>query len=219
MKQYIDNSIDTDLKKTETLNWLPFIGKDYFLNEQKILIIGESHYVPIGENPEFYLRDTWTREFILKEGLQIKPLYTSEIKNNLIREVEKTIVGEKNSAFWNSVAYFNLIQRLLPTIKGQDRPKYIDFVEGLRNLKIVIPLLKPDWILFCGVESSKHFKNVLNDDEFNINELNIPDYKINGCYPKSFTLETNNRTVNCYFVKHPSKAYSYEKWRDFIFQK
>lgn len=218
MKQHLDTSLDAIFANEKSLQWLPFIGKEYLTSFHKVIIIGESHYVPKDEDPEFYLRNTWTREFILKDGLQIKPWNSSERKNNLIREVERTLVGEEQNTFWNTVAYFNLIQRLLPSIKGQDRPTYEDIVEGLKTFKKVFPVLNPDFILFCGVEAGKHFKNLLHDEKFQICEFDNPNYKINGCFPKSFTIETSEKIVNCYFVKHPSMAYSFDKWRNFIFK-
>ena len=170
MDKYLDISLDEKFTKINSFTWLPFIGKEYFTSENKTLILGESHYVPLDEDPEFYLDKTWTRQFILKEGLQIKPWNQSEKKNNLIREIEKTLIGRLNNDFWQNVAYFNLIQRLLPSINGQDRPTYIDIKNGLELFKNIINLFNPDKIIFCGIEASKHFKHLLNDENFQIDE-------------------------------------------------
>lgn len=91
MNEFIDTTLDDKFLNIESLQWLPFIGKDYFQAKTKTLIIGESHYVPINEDPDFYNDITWTRQFILKEGLQIEPWNISKTKNNLVREVEKLL--------------------------------------------------------------------------------------------------------------------------------
>ena len=37
-------SFDLELKKISGLTWLPWIGEQYENNEQRILLVGESHY-------------------------------------------------------------------------------------------------------------------------------------------------------------------------------
>ncbi len=219
MIEYIDSSLDEEFKRIDSLTWWPFIGQKYFHVKFKTLVVGESHYVPVGEDPDFYNDKTWTRHFILKEGLQIKPWNKSESKNNLVRNIERTLDGRLNNDFWENVAYFNLIQRLLPSIKGQDRPTYEDIKNGLNTFKEVIRLVNPDKIVFCGTEAAKYFKNLISDGEFRIDEFKCPKSKINGAYPKSFNLKFNEKNCICYFIKHPSKYYSADRWREFIFEK
>lgn len=218
MKEYIDNKLDYKFQKIDSLKWLPFVGKKYFDEKIKTLVIGESHYVPLNEKPEFYNDISWTRQFILKEGLQIKPWNRSTSKNNLIREIEKTLTGEIRSEYWNNLSYFNLIQRLLPSIKNQDRPTYEDIKNGLLTFKETVGILDPDIIIFSGMEASKHFQNLLNDTNFQIEKFKFLDTKINRTYPKSFNLIFNGKKRICYFIKHPSTYYSANKWREFIIE-
>ena len=219
MREYVDTTLDKMFDDIDSLNWLPFIGKQYFNEKIKTLIVGESHYVPIDEDPNLYLDNTWTRQFILKEGLQIKPWNQSDHKNNLVREIEKTLEGGLNNDLWNRVSYFNLIQRLLPTISVKDRPTYYDIKNGLIAFKKTVGLFDPDRIIFCGTEAAKHFHNLLNDENFRIEKLNSKETKINGAYPKSFALEFKGKKRICYFIKHPSVAYSAKLWREFILEK
>ena len=216
MKEYLDVTLDNEFQKIDTLNWLPFIGKKYFSTKDRTLIVGESHYVPIGEEPKGYSHDTWTREFILKDGLQLKPWYQGSTKNKLIREVEKTLCKEENNSIWNELAYFNLIQQLLPSRKG--RPTRKDIVEGLVNFRNVFGLLDPSIIIFCGVEASKHFYNSLNNEDFKIEKVELECGKINGTYPKKFKLLYDNKMRMCFFIKHPSGPYPYssDKWARII---
>ncbi len=219
MINHIETILDEKFKTLKLLNWLPFIGKDYFTQKNKILIIGESHYVPKGESTECYNDINWTRHFILKEGLQLYPWFKGETKNNLIREVEKTINNKIDNEFWNQVTFFNLIQRLLESKEKNNRPTYEDIKNGLYFFKSIVDFLNPDTIVFCGLEASKHFVNLLNDNEFKIEELNFPKEKINNSYPKSFQVIYNGKKCSCFFIKHPSSFYSSELWREFIFKK
>lgn len=36
---------DENFNKIDGLNWLPWVGKEYFDSERRILIVGESHYL------------------------------------------------------------------------------------------------------------------------------------------------------------------------------
>ena len=217
MKNQLDMSLDEKLLAILSLSWLPFVGKNYLKSDQKILIVGESHYVPEDDDEEFYARKEWTREYILKEGLELEPWYMGTAKNALTREIEKTISGGLDKETWNNVAFFNLIQRLLSSINKVDRPTYNDIIDGLKAFKEVVPILDPDMIIFCGVEAGKHFEQIHHDPDFKIEEIDLPKVKINGAYPRQYDLTFNNKTRRCTFVKHPSMGYSVEEWRPIIF--
>jgi len=215
--EIIDKSLDTQFEKLSILTWKPFIGKNYNQMTPKILIIGESHYVPEDENFVDYEQPNWTREFILKEGLQQKPWYNESKKNNLIREVEKTLLAlEKidnisSIKLWNNISYYNFIQRLMTSL--DKRPTYEDIINGWKTFSKVYDILQPDIIIFCGKESSKHLVNFNNTNkEFDITPLETTLEKINRTYPKSFILERNGNSTSCLFIKHPSMMYSWEPW-------
>lgn len=215
--EIIDISLDIQFGQLKSLTWKPYIGKNYNFTSPKILVIGESHYVPDGEDFNDYQQSNWTREFILKEGLQQKPFYSESKKNNLIREVEKTLlalekVDSANSMkLWNNISYYNFIQRLMTSL--DKRPTYEDIINGWKTFSKVYDILQPDIILFCGIESSKHLVNFNNTNkEFDITPLDTTFDKINRTYPKSFILQRNGNSTNCLFIKHPSMMYSWEPW-------
>ena len=212
----VDFVLDSDFNRITDLKWLPFVGKEYFNQLDRLLIVGESHYLPVDEDEALYLRKEWTREFIYKEGLQIQPYYINTSKNKLISNVEKTINIFDPNFSWDNACYFNLIQRLLPSIQGKDRPVYHDYIFGLRVFSKLLPLLKPKMVLFCGIEASKHIKGVFEGEKIQINDIYTPDEKINGSYPKVFEIKQDNIDCKVYFVRHPSRYYSSEKWGHFI---
>lgn len=217
MKEYLNTALDEKFNEIDSLTWLPFIGRDYFNEKNKTIIIGESHYVPDGEDPELYEDKTWTRHFVLKEGLQIKPWNLSDFKNPLIRNIEKVLGVEGSHETWNKMAYFNLIQRLLPSM--DDRPDDEDIKVGLNTFKKVVRLLDSDRIIFCGVKAAKYFQNLLHDESFQIEQFKFETNLIDGAYPKSFLLEFGGKKRFCYFIRHPSGShggFSPAKWKKFI---
>ena len=218
MKNHMDMSLETQFKNIDTLTWLPFIGKNYFASKRKILVVGESHYIPKDDDAEYYQNETWTREFILKEGMAAKPWYQETAKNALTREIEKTITGGLDSNIWNELAFFNLIQRLLDSREIEDRPTYDDVSFGLKNFKKVVAHLDPDLLIFCGVKAANHFHELHEDGVFEITPIDLPKVKLNGAYPRQFDLTYAGKTRRCTFVKHPSKGISAEKWAEIIFR-
>ena len=70
MKNNYDDKFDDQFRSIQGLHWLPWIGKDYLKvpPEKKLLIVGESHYVPKGDDPEDYDDDLWTRRLIGNDG-------------------------------------------------------------------------------------------------------------------------------------------------------
>lgn len=212
--EYIDMKYDEEFKSNTKLTWFPFVGKNYETSNPKWLIVGESHYLPTDEEESSYIHKEWTREFILKDGIRIAPWYDNEVKNNLTREIEKTLFNKLDSSCWNFLAYYNLIQRLLPNIAM--RPTYGDIVEGLNTFTEVITILKPNKVVFCGVEAGKHFEFVLKQKGIEVFPIELDSNKINGTYPKRFDIKLNDLTICCLFIKHPSMGYTAELWRKYI---
>lgn len=221
LSNFIDSRYDEDFSKIEELIWKPFIGKNYNNLDSKILIVGESHYVPDNEDSNGYEDEGWTRMFIAKEGLQEYPWYSGTQKNNLVREIEKTIVGTENFSkevgrkFWNSVSYYNFVQRLLTS--RDNRPTYNDLISGWEVNFQVCKILQPDIIIFCGVESSKHF-SFMNDKflAFESSIIEITNEKINRTYPRAFNLEHDGKKTVCLFIKHPSAGYTWRPWSNIL---
>lgn len=216
--EYIDFKFDAHFDSIASLTWLPFVGKKYDESSPKWLVVGESHFVPQNEDESLYLNKEWTREYILKDGLQVPPWHNNEVKNNLTREIEKTLFNKLDNTIWSSLAYYNLIQRLLTSRSKDDRPNYPDIVKGLKNFIEVVSILKPNRVVFCGVEAGKHFEYILNENQIEVQSVIVEHVKINGTYPKRFDININGQIIKCIFIKHPSMGYSAEKWRKYILE-
>jgi len=228
MNPFLEDKFDDRFKALQNqLHWLPWVGKDYLKCPlgKKLLIVGESHYVPLNENAEDgYNDETWTRMFILKEGLKQSPWYSGNPISPLINNTEKVIFWDDNEAtdefkrkLWSSVAYFNIIQRLL---NSKDfRPSKEDWQLGWRVFLIVVEILLPDIVLFCGVEASNQrdaFDSALLD--YNYNNDGIKRYtKIGNTYPRTTTISHDEKNLPLIFIKHPSMNPPIHSWAEFIF--
>jgi hypothetical protein len=224
MSYYIDSSFDAKFRGINSLHWLPWVGKDYSKAPQgkRLLIVGESHYVPKGEKPEDgYNKETWTREFIGKEGLRLPPWYVGAPTNPLIRNTERTLfdckdpTDESRERLWRSSAFFNLVQKLLLSREGEHRPGDNEFDEGWGVFFNLIDIIKPDLCLMLGKRScgrlGYYLANVktewlaLQDSEFNQKE-------------KTIHLSRNGDKLRLIFIRHPSSYFSWSKWATYVVQ-
>jgi len=226
MEKYLNESLDDQFQQIENLSWLPWIGVNYMNLPvgKRLLIVGESHYVPDGENDEgnitTYTDINWTREFILKEGLYN---YGNDASNPLIVNLEKTIFNKKPNLddkikLWSNVAFFNITQTLLDSIKN--RPDHEMKIVGRNAFFQLVKLLKPDICLFGGVAFSDYVAakyEVIENINYELIEFK-KSQKISKTYPRSATLSNKeNHKLTFVFVKHPSKYYSWDIWAEFVY--
>lgn len=228
MNPFLEDKFDETFKEYQNqLHWLPWVGKNYLqcpLNK-KLLIVGESHYVPVNENTEDgYDAETWTRIFILKEGLKQVPWYCGNKINPLIKNTEKVIFWDDDEAtdefkqkLWSSVVYFNIIQRLL---NSRDlRPSEKDWDLGWEVFFRVVEIICPDIILFCGVEASNQisaFNKALLGFDFLSDGIKRHE-KIGSTFPRTTRIFHNEKTIPLIFIKHPSKCFPVHYWAEFLF--
>lgn len=218
----IDNQFDDQFKKIQSLNWLPWVGKNYTKQPagKKLLIVGESHYVPLGEDPDdVYSHMDWTRKFVSKEGLKLTSLYTGNAINPLVCNTERAIFNEKcptdenKKNLWYSVAFYNLIQRLLTSINTEDRPTEKDFLTGWEVFLKVIDILNPNICLVLGKAGfgllGHYLKNNPTDWSIRV--------EIHGQEKIAF-LSKNEREIKLIFIRHPSQYFSWTKWAEIINQ-
>jgi hypothetical protein len=201
-------TFDSDFDKLEMLKWYPWIGENYERN--KILIIGESHY----EDGEFWQlgnKET-TRIITQKRFDDINGKWT------LHRNVEKTILNktditlEERTELWNSVAYWNLVQRLLGSRNTTDRPNFEDFDLGWKLFFQIYEILEPKYCLVLGKASFGALGNYLTNCQ---TEWKIIKSELN---PNEKILKLNNgkQEIKLLFINHPSGSlgFNYQKWAE-----
>lgn len=195
MDKYLETKFDSRFREIANLQWLPYVGKDYTLvpENQQLLIVGESHYVPIDEEPSFYEDETWSRQFILIAGLKNPGWFKDHTINPLVRNIEKailnnnTITNENKKKIWESSSYFNLVQALLSS--RQKRPNLDNFKQGWDVFFKIITILKPRHALFCGVGGANNdlFIEAAQKNGFTTKRIVVRE-KIGSAYPRAASI-------------------------------
>lgn len=185
-------------------NWEPFIGRDYYAAEQKALFIGESFYCSsAGFDPNIAQRnfpELMVREKFIKEGDQAK----FHINTNKLLEFES------DPTKWESHAFMNIIPRPMNNVK--DRPIDIDWRNGWDYVNTTVSEIKPDIIVFLGVDAAKFIKAYCDRELLKFNGVEKINSKIGLAYPRKAVF----KTVNTLFVAHPAKMTRFDKWRNFL---
>ena len=130
------------------------------------------------------------------------------------RKFERSLVGhdtdvEDSKRIWNSVAFYNYIQRAM-TKARTDPPTPEDFEVSKEAFYEVLEELQPDLIIAWGV--TRMYDNLPSEgreagpDKF-VDEYHVP----NGYY----TLRNGHR-VRIIFVYNPSAGYSWDWWHKVI---
>jgi hypothetical protein len=227
MEYSIDQKFDSDFNKIENLMWLPFVGNTFTQSSKgsKLLIVGESHYLPDQKTSWYHSvkEMEFTRQFMLKQLIN-ENNDMEKILLNLQRTFfinEPTVIQKLK--FWNSLSYYNFIQRPLESISKKHRPLESDYIIGWNTFFPVVEILKPNFCLFCGksfvtfngamIESMKrnNYDCIRHDDSF----------KSSGIKGVKIEFQKMDERIISLFILHPtSYMYSYKpsEWNDYIFK-
>ena len=116
--------------------------------------------------------------------------------------------------FWHKIAFYNFIQRAMLKNKEteeNERPSKMDYQIAWEVFFDVVKVIKPENCLFFGVSMVEGFNLAANKMGLKDTYIQYGD-KINGAYFKYSKITINNKNVNLYFIKHPSKYFSADKW-------
>lgn len=213
-------SFDTDSYfkslEQEGLKYYPWIGSKFNTANKKLLIVGESVYN--WENEEEKRKEAFlalnkfdfSRIVAFDHGI-----HNTAPQKYFARNIEKLIRGKKiteksdHIEFWENIAFHELVQRPMESI--HERPKKSDYEVGAKLLNKIIEKLEIETCIFLGTDWKKFaaIENELNDFE------SLHFEKINNAYPKVIQLK-NKFNSKIFFVKHPSKFFSWDKWNQFI---
>ena len=180
-----------DLKTDEVfidgLKWLPWIGEYYWdvAPEQRLLIIGESHY---GEH-EKHERTTFTRE-VIEERIGGEHYRTTFFRNLYLALFRKAQFDVKS--FWNHVCFYNFIQRPMLLEAGvRGRPTSKDYKDGANCFFRLIEALRPTTCLFVGVEAAKYLATASLTSSYKLIEI-IADGKVGRTSPRRGKLKASD---------------------------
>lgn len=236
-KEVLDTSFDVRFRENEKLTWLPWIGKKY--ENTRVLVVAESHYTNkateelVQSDIAAYMNDPWSTREIVAEyplmGLSANWRNNGNRRNNpTFDNITRILVGdallgaedgEKRKRLWSCIAYMNFIQRPMRYLKDseKERPTINDREIGWKALSTVLRVLKPGICIFAGLEASKDFNWYVKEVGINAGELNWGTEKINSATPRSAKIDINGTAVDCKFIKHPSKFFSWGRWSEFVF--
>lgn len=206
--------MEEEFKKINNLKWLPFIGEKYEITiENRMLIVGESHYYDDKEGSKSKVEDTnWTRTMIEENAID-----EVDWKTKIIPNFHKAMFKEDSfskECFWNLAAYYNFIQRPMHTIK--DRPSSEDFIKGWNTFFDLIKLAKPKICVFIGVSASDYLESAIQSTEWISDKLKNGK-PINGTYGRSVVLkDTDNNEIKLIFIKHTSMFFSWISWNNYL---
>lgn len=170
---------DKDLLNIKDMKYLPWIGVNYFQQDRRILVIGESIYN--------YNTDTSTdakqaeilrrlnhmyqvRAIVKEHGLNflcgehgVPDKKKSPVKNfGKIYYNKPYLTDDEKLAIWKNIAFHEFIQT--PLISRNDRQdvnkKNVQL--GFEVIKEMIKILGPDYIIFSGVSCLEHLKDNLD---------------------------------------------------------
>ncbi|KIA89575.1 hypothetical protein [Kaistella jeonii] len=222
MTSNINISQDQNFKKIQNLKWLPWIGKDYFAQDKRLLIIAESQYAQ-GETKEQYEKDlalvnsaNFTRNAV--QQTQIENYYKHLALDNFLKAMfgNATINKEK---LWQNLAFYNFVQRTMDysNFNGNktEQPTNTDFDEGWKVFAEIIKILKPTDCVFIGVTGATSFERMM--DSLNIQRTErIYHNKINSAKPATSSVTIDGLKTNISFIKHSSAYFSPESWHPFL---
>ena len=195
----------------------PWVGEDYKTGGifgKKILVLGEAHVCggcdACGkvENAEECADFT--------SANCVEALLSREIApwTGAFHKFERSLVDHdtdlaESREIWNSVAFYNYIQRAMD--ESRKSPEWVDFRNSEEAFFEVLDELKPDLIIVWGV--TRMYDNLPGGDRWREGTaLEIDDYNVkNGYYRLS-----NGKETRVLWVYHPSAGYSWDWWHKVI---
>lgn len=182
---YFDPELASSSHFTLYPNLLPWVGAGYRRAELKILLLGESHYLPQGVT---YHHDAhaWYSGLEIPSAEDLKWMTTrSIIRNGLKREWKgpsKTIYRNLSTALkmvgfapdaapFENLAYMNFFQRPAEKTGDSIKVKEIDRQVSAATVAHVVSCLRPNLVVFC---SSLAWR-ACNEERL------LPRLKSNGC--------------------------------------
>ena len=216
------NQHDSELNNIPILSWLPWIGTDYFKNNNHLLIIGESQYAQ-GETASAYKEDlTRVNEIDFTQNAVLQTQIQNHYKHPALDNLLKALLGNapiNKEKLWKNIAFYNFVQRVMDYSsfdgKKTEQPTTADFDTGWKVFAEVVKILKPTDCIFIGVSAANPFERMM--DQLNIKRSDrIAHNKIGNTNPISASVEIDGHETNISFIRHSSAYFSQEEWRPFL---
>lgn len=218
MEKHLDKSFDKQLETITNLTWLPWIGKSYNKANRKLLILGESHYKSADSDAQFekiFKGATEDKEFTRKT------IYESPIcrdwPNNIFDNIHRVFLETnefRRKLFWEHVAYYNFIPRIMDYRK-KERPMWVDFYNSWDTFVKVIKVIKPTDCVFIGVTATYSFDIAMKNLGIKYSPVEKLE-KIGKVPARISKIEIDDYELNLTFIQHASRMFSWSKWNAFL---
>lgn len=212
---------DHNLNKISSLSRLPWVGSEFFNNDKRLLIVGESHYA-MGKTKAEYEEDlarhedfNFTRKLV--NETQIQNLYKYQLIDNFWQAL---LQKQPNKAkIWKHISFYNFVQRSMnySSFDGEKReqPNSSDFKNGWKVFAEVVKVLKPTDCIFFGLKAAEGFGNLkMNESLSHFEYAYAP--KIGKMSPLEGCATIDGQTINLSFIQHCSSYFSPQAWNPFL---
>jgi hypothetical protein len=179
---------------------LPWIGKTYSKQKQKVLILGESIWYR--DNISLKLQACTFIKNVM-DGWDV-PFFNHVQEAVSEKEYDKENLSERKK-FWNSVSFYEYVQSVLED--ANTRPSKNDWESAKEPFKDVLKKLQPDIILVFGFELYKNLPNIDGD-----NDGIYIRYGKTRIYTWIYRIE--GKPILVVRFKHAARAFKTEYWKN-----
>jgi hypothetical protein len=211
----LDDHFDAGFESM-ALPWLPWVGSQYRVSPCKTIVLGESIYL-YGDGS-----DTMRTRILAKDSLRrrhmrhaVLAMFKTAYVRNLERAVfrKKTPSASQRKSLWVSVAYHNLVLRMLES--RQHRPSADDYQHGWQTFLRLASLLQAERCIVYGVEPEKidAFRFAAAQPASNCSDVRVRrGARVGRFRPVRISLMLDRRPFEMMFIRHPSAFFSWGEW-------
>ena len=143
---------DSDFKSSQHINFYPYVGKDYWSSQHKILVLGESHYGPQSKNSYH----EWTRDVVENDFLENYDSGNSFPDWGACHRNTANVLARVRNAnpheVYDDIAFYNFFQKSIGEEDHADKRYLTTELKKIsaKALAEVMKILQPDLIVGWG---------------------------------------------------------------------
>jgi hypothetical protein len=222
-QDHCTDALDVEFARAEGLTWLPWVGEGYISRQrgQRLLIVGESHYVRPKEGEDL--------QKVIDDHLNY-PDYTRDVvaecliyqawPNRTLDTLPKLLFGTDQidrERYWSDTAFYNFIQVPMHYNRqgSPERPSLESFVAGWTTFRDVVRILEPSHCLFIGVAALDSFNYCIGSARIDHTPVQWTE-QVGRTYGRRATLTVGSNTSTLIGVQHLGKYFSWSRWHDYL---